>query len=100
MIALDFLCEGYNIKLEFLVPWEVNKMRDEPEVDEEVEKRKDEVIEKAKNNGHLLEFWKWDGFGQWRAWCQHRNCLASAWVSPNEPGVEPYGGDAISVATD
>jgi hypothetical protein len=66
----------------------------EPTVTEEVERRKREAIAKAKSLGHLIMEWKWDGYGVWQAWCEHRNCYTFVWVSPDEPGREPYGGSA------
>lgn len=69
-------------------------MADEPEMSESIKKFKKEAEAKAKKNGHELREWKWDGHSCWRAWCQHRNCYASAWLSPDEP-YQPYGGNAI-----
>jgi len=67
---------------------------DEPEMTESMKALKREAETRAKRRGHELGEWKWDGHGAWRSWCQHRNCYASAWLSPNEPN-QSYGGSAI-----
>jgi len=66
----------------------------EPEMTETIKGYMKEAEIKARGFGHELGEWKWDGYGTWRAWCQYRNCHASAWVSPNNPS-QPYGGNAI-----
>lgn len=69
-------------------------MKDEPKMTESIKELQKEVEAKAKERGHELGEWKWDGQGYWRAWCQYRNCHAFAWLSPNNPH-QPYGGNAI-----
>lgn len=68
-------------------------MADEPEMTERIKELKKEAEAKAKGLGHELGEWKWDGHGAWRAWCQLRNCYASAWLSPTELN-QAYGGNA------
>ena len=69
---------------------------DEPKENEKIMKCKQEAIEKTKIQGHLIEEWKWDGYGYWRAWCENRNCTGHVWVKLNEVGEYIYGGTGIS----
>ncbi len=66
---------------------------EEPRITEEIEKQMEEAKAKAEKNGHSLKEWRWDGHGYWRAWCEHRNCYASIWVTLE--GSQPYGGGAL-----
>jgi len=65
-----------------------------PEITEKVKELMKEAEARAQARGHELDDWKWDGHYAWRAWCQHRNCYASACVFPDEP-TQPFGGNAL-----